>query len=234
MIPRSAQQSRDGNRVTRATGHAQGEEAMSGSLIRKTLAAIGIASIFAVSPASAQEAGKARARGTIEQVDGDAFAVKTRSGSDLKVRLTEKPTILAVTPSSLADIKPNTFVGITALPQLDGSLKATEVHVFAEALRGAGEGHYPWDLLPNSTMTNAAVTDQVKAVDGQTLTLKYKDGEKKITVPVDAPIVAVIPGEKGDIKSGAKIFIFSGTKQTDGSLEAMIMLVGRDGVTPPM
>jgi hypothetical protein len=207
---------------------------MSDGLVRKTLAAIGVAAMLAALPASAEEPAKMRARGTIEQVDGDAFSVKTRAGSDLKVHLAEKPTILAVTTSSLADIKPNTFVGITALPEVDGSLKATEVHLFAEALRGAGEGHYPWDLHPNSTMTNAAVTDQVKSVDGQTLSLKYKDGEKKITVPAGVPIVEVVPGEKGDIKSGAKIFIFAGTKQADGSLEAEIMLVGRGGVTPPM
>jgi hypothetical protein len=198
------------------------------------LAVIGVAAMLATQPAPAQEPGKARLRGMIEQVDGDAFAVKTRSGSEQKVRLAEKPRILAVTASSLAQIKPNTFVGITALPQLDGSLKATEVHLFAEALRGAGEGHYPWDLQPTSTMTNGAVADQVIAVEGQTLTVRYKEGEKKITVPADVPVVEVVPGEKDDIKSGANIFIFSGTKQGDGILEAMIMLVGRGGVTPPM
>jgi len=207
---------------------------VSHGLIRKVLAAIGVTALLASLPVSAEEAAKMRARGTIEQVDGDAFGVKTRAGSDLKVRLAEKPTILAVTASSLADIKPNTFVGITALPQVDGSLKATEVHLFAEALRGAGEGHYPWDLQPNSTMTNAAVTQQVTSIDGQTLTLKYKDGEKQITVPADIPVVEVVPGDKSDIKEGAKIFIFSGTKQADGSLEAAIMLIGRGGITPPM
>jgi hypothetical protein len=198
------------------------------------LAVIGVASVLAAQPAPAQESGKARLRGMIEQVNGDAFDVKTRSGSELKVKLAEKPRILAVTAASLAQIKPNTFVGITALPQVDGSLKATEIHLFAETLRGAGEGHYPWDLHPNSTMTNGAVADQVIAVEGPTLTVRYKDGEKKITVPADVPVVEVVPGEKDDIKSGANIFIFSGTKQTDGSLEAMIMLVGRGGVTPPM
>lgn len=207
---------------------------MSHGLVRKTLAAVGVASMLATLPASAEEPAKMRARGTIEQVDGDTFGVKTRSGSDLKVRLAEKPTILAVTTSSLADIKPNTFVGITALPEVDGSLKATEVHLFAEALRGAGEGHYPWDLQPNSTMTNAAVTDQVKSVDGQTLTLKYKDGEKKITVPADAPIVAFEPGDKADLKPGAKIFVPVATRQPDGSLQVPRIVVGKDGLTPPM
>jgi hypothetical protein len=119
------------------------------------------------------------------------------------------------------------------MPQPDGSLNAVEVHIFPEAMRGTGEGHYPWDLQPQSTMTNANVEQVVSAVDGRTLTLKYKDGEKKITVPANAPIVTYVPGDKSDIKPGAKVFIVA-VKQADGTLQGRAWRIGRDGVTPPM
>ena len=115
----------------------------------------------------------------------------------------------------------------------DGSQTALEVHIFPESMRGTGEGHYPWDLRPQSTMTNANVQQIVTAVDGPTLTLKYKDGEKKIFVPADAPIVTYVPGDKADLKPGAKVFILA-AKQTDGTLQGRAWRVGRDGVTPPM
>jgi hypothetical protein len=135
---------------------------------------------------------------------------------------------------SMSDIQDNSFVGITAMPQPDGTIKAVEVHVFAEPLRGIGEGHYPWDLMPNSSMTNAAVTQQVKKAEGNTLMLKYKDGEKTIVVPSDATVVNLIPGDRGDLKPGAKIFIPRWEKKADGTWEATVALVGRDGITPPM
>jgi hypothetical protein len=113
------------------------------------------------------------------------------------------------------------------------SLSAVEVHIFPEAMRGTGEGHYPWDLQPQSTMTNASVDQIGSAVDGRTLTLKYKDGEKKITVPANTPIVSYVPGDKSDIKPGAKVFIVA-VKQADGTLQGRAWRVGRDGVTPPM
>jgi hypothetical protein len=131
----------------------------------------------------------------------------------------------------MSDIQMNSFVGIAAMPQSDGTIKAVEVSVFAEPLRGTAEGHYPWDLMPGSSMTNAAVTQQVTKQDGNTLTLKYKDGEKTIVVPSDAIVVNSIPGEKAD---GAKIFIPAWAKTANGSMEAAVALVGRDGITPPM
>jgi len=134
----------------------------------------------------------------------------------------------------MSDIKDNSFVGITAMAQPDGTIKAVEVRVFAEPLRGTGEGHYPWDLTPNSTMTNAAVTQQVKKVDGNTLSLKYKDGEKTIIVPSDATVVNLVPGSKADLKPGTKIFVPRWEKKADGSWEAAVVVVGRDGITPPM
>jgi hypothetical protein len=174
-----------------------------------------------------------RIRGTIERIDGSTYLVKARDGADLKVTLADNPQIAGVVKASLSDIKQGSFVGVTAMPRADGSQSALEVHVFPENMRGTGEGHYPWDLRPQSTMTNANVEQVVSAVDGQMLTLKYKDGEKKIFVPASTPIVVYVPGEKSDLKPGAKVFIVA-VKQPDGTLQGRAWRVGRDGVTPPM
>src|SRR6266516_388028 len=175
----------------------------------------------------------ARSRGTIERVDGPIYVVKARDGTELKLTLADKPSIAALVKASLSDIKQGSFVGVTSMPQADGSVSALEVHIFPEEMRGTREGHYPWDLRPQSTMTNANVEQVGAAVDGQTLTLKYKDGEKKIFVPADTPIVIYEPGDKTDLKPGAKVFIIA-AKQPDGTLQGRAWRVGRDGVTPPM
>src|ERR1019366_2632211 len=130
-------------------------------------------------------------------------------------------------------IKQGSFVGVTAMPQADGSQSALEVHIFTEAMRGTGEGHYPWDLRPQSTMTNANVEKIVPVVDGQTLTMKYKDGEKKIFVPANTAILTYVQGTMVHLKPGAKVFIVA-SKQPDGTLQGRAWRVGRDGVTPPM
>ena len=174
-----------------------------------------------------------RVRGTIERIDGSTYVVKARDGAELKVALADNPQIAGVVKASLSDIKQGSFVGVTAMPQADGSQSALEVHIFPEAMRGTGEGHYPWDLRPQSTMTNANVEQIVTAVEGQTLTLKYKDGEKKIFVPANTPIVVYVQGDKSDLKPGAKVFI-AAIKQPDGTLQGRAWRVGRDGVTPPM
>ena len=174
-----------------------------------------------------------RVRGAIESIDGSTYLIKARDGADLKVALADKAQIAAVVKASLADIKQGLFVGVTAVPQADGSLSAVEVHIFPEAMRGTGEGHYSWDLRPQSTMTNANIDKVVTAVDGQTLTLKYKDGEKKIFVAADTPIVGYVRGDNNDLKPGAKVFI-AAVKQPDGTLQGRAWRVGRDGVTPPM
>jgi hypothetical protein len=174
-----------------------------------------------------------RVRGAIESIDGSTYLIKARDGADLKVALADKAQIAAVVKASLADIKQGLFVGVTAVPQADGSLSAVEVHIFPEAMRGTGEGHYSWDLRPQSTMTNANIDQVVTAVDGQTLTLKYKDGEKKIFVAADTPIVGYVRGDNNDLKPGARVFI-AAVKQPDGTLQGRAWRVGRDGVTPPM
>jgi hypothetical protein len=196
------------------------------------IGAAGLALMLSVASVAAQEA--TRVRGTIEKVDGNTLSVKSREGANLTVKLKDNALVTGVTKASLSDIKQHSFIGITAMPQPDGTQKAIEVHIFPEARRGAGEGHRPWDLVPNSTMTNADVEQLVTAVDGPMLTMKYKEGEKKISVPNNATIVQFVNGDKSDLKPGAKIFIAAGTKLPDGSIEAAGINVGKDGLTPPM
>jgi len=196
---------------------------------------VGLAAcVFGALAGFSEDAPPPRVRGTLDQANGNTLAVKTRSGTMTTLQLKDGAPVVAAVKGSMSDIQDNSFVGITALVELDGTIKAVEVHVFAEPLRGTGEGHYPWDLMPNSTMTNAAVTQQVKKVEGNTLTLKYKDGEKTIVVPSDATVVNLVPGDKADLKPGAKIFIPRWEKKADGTWEATVAVVGRDGITPPM
>ena len=198
------------------------------------LAGIALGALTIIVPGDAAQAqDTVRVRGTIASIDGATYVIKARDGGELKVALADNAQIAGVVKASLADIKQGLFVGVTAMPQADGSLIALEVHIFPEAMRGSGEGHYSWDLRPQSTMTNANVDQVVTAVDGQTLTLKYKDGEKKIFVAADTPIVAYVRGDKIDLKPGAKVFI-AAVKQPDGTLQGRAWRVGREGVTPPM
>ena len=181
-------------------------------VIRRLLAAVGLGAILAAPLAWSQDAPPVRVRGTIERVENPIFVVKSRDGAELKIVLAENTVAVGVIKATLADIKPGLFVGIGAMPQADGTQRALEVLIFPEAMRGLGEGHYPWDLQPNSTMTNGNVEQVVTGVDGDTLTVKYKDGEKKIIVPSGAPIVTFVPGEKADLKAGVKIFIGAAKK----------------------
>jgi len=174
-----------------------------------------------------------RVRGTIESIDDSTYVVKTRDGAEQKVVLAPNAQVAGVVKASLADVKTGSFVGLAALAQPDGTQRALEVHIFPESMRGTGEGHTAWDLQPNSTMTNGNISDAVTAVDGQTVTVKYKDGVQKILVPWTTPIVAYIAGDKSDLKVGAKVFIVA-AKQPDGTLQGRAWRAGRDGVTPPM
>lgn len=202
--------------------------------VRRLLGTIGLAVFIAVPVASAQDAPPVRVRGTIERVDGQNLVVKSRDGAEVTVVLAENARIVGIVKASLADIMPGSFVGITGMPQPDGSQRAVEVHVFPEAMRGTGEGHYAWDLQPQSTMTNGNVEQTVVGVDGQTLTLSYKGGEKKIVVSPETPIVSYVPADKGELKPGLKIFIGAAKKQPDGTLLAPRVNFGKDGLTPPM
>jgi hypothetical protein len=175
-----------------------------------------------------------RIRGTIEAVDGPVLSIKTREGNDVKVKTTDNVAVFAVVKTSLAEIKQGSYIGVTAMPEPDGTQKAVAVHIFPENQRGAAEGFRPWDLRANSTMTNATVAETVASTDGQHILVKYKDGEKKVVVPPETPIVTFVEGSKSEMKPGAKVIIFGATKKEDGTLEAGRVNVGRDGITPPM
>jgi hypothetical protein len=202
-------------------------------MTRLTAALAGVVLAATVSTAFAQQSPPVRVRGQIEAVDGNTLTVKARDGATLKINLADNARVMGLDKASLADIKQGSYIGVTAMPQPDGSQKAIAIHIFTEQQRGTAEGHRPWDLRPGSTMTNAAVDTTVAGVDGQVLTVKYKDGEKKVIVPEGTPIVAYSPGDKSELKPGAQIIINGATKQPDGSLIAPAVNVGR-GLTPPM
>ena len=198
---------------------------------RRTL--IAALAVLPAVPALAQ-AETRRVRGTVEKVDGPKLSVKTRDGEDLVVVAPMGVPFVAVVPATLADLKPGTFVGSGAMPQPDGSLVALEVHIFPEAMRGTGEGHRPWDGAAQATMTNANIDTAVGAVDGSTLTLKYKDGEKKLKVTPSTAIVSYATGDRAEVAAGTKLFVTSATKQPDGSWAPARVAYGRNGLTPPM
>jgi len=201
-------------------------------IVPRTLAALSFALICIALPASAQET--VRIRGTIERVEGPVYVVKNRDGAELKLTVTDNPLFVAIVKSTMADIKPGMFVGSTGMTQPDGSQKAIEVHIFPESMRGTGEGHYDWDLKPNTKMTNANVEQTVAGVDGPVLSVKYKDGEKKLLVTPETAVVTYVTGAKDDLKPGTKVFVAAAKKQPDGSLQTPRITYGKDGLTPPM
>jgi hypothetical protein len=185
-----------------------------------------VADVLAQSPPT-------RLRGSIAAIDGNMATIATREGTSVPVKLADNWAVMLVSPMTLADIKGNSFVGIASLKGPDGTLNALEVLVFPEAARGSNEGHYPWDLQPESMMTNATVATVASANDGQTLTLQYQGGTQTIKVKPGTPIVTFAPGDRADAKVGAKVFL-GAAKAADGSLTATRLLVGKDGLTPPM
>ena len=202
-------------------------------LPRSLFASLAIVSVLASSAWAQKSPTPTRIRGTIESIDGKTLNIKTREGNDVKVNMTDDIGVIGIAKTSLSDIKQGSYIGVSAMPQPDGSQKALAVHIFPEAMRGASEGFKPWDLRPNSTMTNATVAETVAGVDGQAIDVKYKGGEKKVVVPPGTPIVAFVSGDKSEIKPGAKIIIFGAKKNDDGSLETNRIGVGLYGITPP-
>ena len=194
------------------------------------VAMVAASTIYAIAQ---QPPSPTRVRGTIEAVDGDVLAVKSRGGEDFKLRMAKDMNLLGITRISLSDIKVGSFIGTTTVPGADGGHNSIEVHVFPEDMRGTGEGSRPYDLRPNSTMTNATVAQTVVSNDGHTLLIKYKDGEKKVQVSPETPVVTYVPADKSDLKAGAKVIAFM-KKLPDGTFETNRVSVGRDGLTPPM
>lgn len=201
----------------------------------RILTAAAVVAAFAVTTVVAQ-AQNVRVRGTIEKIDGDVLTVKSRDGSELKLKLKDNATVRGVIKASLADIKAGTGVGITSMPQADGSLKAVEVHIFPAGLN-FNSFHGNWDLMPGSTMTNGPVQTSVAGVDGQVLTVQYKAGdkteEKKITVTPQTIIVGYAPATKAELKVGQRIFVANAPKLADGTIEVANISYGKE-VPPPM
>jgi hypothetical protein len=211
--------------------------------ILKVLGAGVVALLFAASPqpqdvtfaqAMQQTAPQApppvRVRGTLQSVDGSMLTVKARDGAEMKVKLADNAPVNEIMKASLADVKTGAYVAVTGMPQPDGSQKALALYIFPEAQRGLAEGHRPWDFAPNSTMTNATVDAQAAGVDGQTLTVKYKDGEQKILMTPATEITIASRKSAADLKPGQKISVFAAKKLPDGMLEAPNISFGDYGV----
>lgn len=202
--------------------------------IRHALIAAAALSLVGVVGALAQGAPPPRIRGTIEKVDGAVLTLKLRDGGTLTAKLAADARVSALVKASIADIKADSFIGVAGLPRPDGSILAFSVHIFMASQRGVvADRHFAWDARPGSTMTNAYVAEQVMGKDGETVTVKYKDGEQKIVITPETVIAAVAPGSAADLKPGAGIVIFASDPQPDGSVVAKSINVGRD-VAPAM
>ena len=182
---------------------------------------------------AAQAADKIRVRGVVESLSGDTLKVKSREGKDVMIMLKSGWSVNGLVKADVSDIKPGDFVGIASMPTDSGVNGALEVLIFPAAMKGTGEGDYGWDLKPKSSMTNATVASAVTSVNGPTLTLTYKGGEKKISIPPGTPVVTIAPATKADIKAGAGVII-NGTTGSDSMVEADRVVVGINGVVPPM
>ena len=196
----------------------------------RVLAVLGFVLFCSALPASGQDT--MRIRGMVERIEGAGFIVKTRDGSEVKLTVTDSPLFVAIVPGKMSDIKPGMFVGSAGMMQEDGSQKAIEVHIFPESMRGTGEGHYDWDLLPKSKMTNGNVEHAVTGVDGPVLSVKYKDGEKKLVVTPQTVVVTYEMGKRDEIQPGTKIFVAAAKKQADGTFQTPRITYGRNGEGP--
>lgn len=189
--------------------------------------------LLALCGAAAAQPAPTRLRGVITKTGGTELVVSPRAGSDISVRLPDGVRLASVARASLSDIKPGSFIGTAAMPAGEGRLRALEVVVFPEAMRGTGEGHRPWDLMPESTMTNATVASTVGAVDGENLKLTYQGGQQNVVVSPETPIVTLAPATRADLKPGARVVV-TVSKDAEGHMTAASVVVGRDGVDPPM
>ncbi|ACI94272.1 putative lipoprotein [Afipia carboxidovorans OM5] len=207
---------------------------MTMSPLRLLLAGLVALSCIAIAPpvADAQPA-PVRVRGTIESINGDLLIVKGRDGRNVTMRMATNVAVAGVEKISLSDIKPGAYIGVTTVADAQGNQKATEVHLFPEALRGAGEGTQAWDTAPGSSMTNGGLDKIVEGNDGHMLTVKYRSGEKQVTVGPETEVVRLVPGKRSDLQSGAKI-VAAASRNADGVLETSRISVGLGGLTPPM
>ena len=199
----------------------------------RILVAVLLAALSAAAVAQAPANPPVRIRGTVESLDGQILTVKARNGESMKVKLAETFVVIGITKASVDDIASGKFIGTTTVGQREGSLVAEEVHIFPESMRGIGEGHYDWDLRPDSKMTNANVADVVKMANDRVMTVQYKGGEKKILVTPKTVVVSYAPADRSELKPGAPVFI-NAQRQPDGTLAAPRVNVGLHGQVPPM
>ena len=203
------------------------------TMTRRALSLAGLSLLVVTSAVWAQQAPTVRVRGEITKVEGNTLSVKSRTGEDLTVKLAEPLRVSAMVKAPLAEIKEGSFIGVSAMPQPDGSQKAYGIHIFLESQKGVVADRFSdWDGRPGSTMTNSNVATAVAGKDGQDLLVKYKDGEKKVVVPPGIPIAKYAPGSAADLKVGAKVFVAAAKKEADGSLTAPNIAVGRS-IDPP-
>ena len=205
-----------------------------GKQLRNTLllSTLLVSAMIASGIARAEDVKPVRVRGAITAMDGDVLKIHSNRNEDMQVNLTKDTQVRGVTLAQIADIKPGSYIGSAAVPQADGTLKALEVHVFPPELAGTGDGHRAFDLGKDSTMTNGSVGDLVTS-NGRTMTVNYKGGQKTIVIPDDVPIVNLVPGDRSLLKPGVKIIV-QAQPAADGSLSALSISAGKDGVTPPM
>jgi len=208
--------------------------------LRTTLAMTAVG-VLATTSMSYGQGKLVRVRGTIEKVDGQNLEVKSREGKNFKVVIAEKPRFTAIIKASLADLTPDAYIGVSAMPNADGSQQAIAIHIFQPAQRGTGEGFGPWDLQPGSTMTNAAIASTVAGTDGQVITVRYKEkgggdkmGEQRVIVTPKTVIVRYVPGDRAELKAGVHVFLNNAKPIDDSTIEAPTVSYGRDGIRPPM
>jgi hypothetical protein len=203
------------------------------SILAAFSAAVALSLTLGASPSGAQTMQGMGVRGMVVSLDGSMLIVKTREGTDATIKLADNPRVVSMVKASIADIKPGVYIGTSSVPRQGSTSRALEIHILPEALRGAGEGDYPWDLAPGSSMTNGTVDSPVESVDGLTITVSYKGGERKVTIQPDTAFVTYGPADKSDIIPGVPVFVFA-HKQADGTLTAGFVTVGTNGVAPPM
>lgn len=197
----------------------------------KQLTGVAFAASLLATAAMAQDAPMMITRGSLTSVSGTGIEAKTRNGQTVPVALTDDSKVMAATTAKISDVKADSYIGVAAAPQPDGSLKALEVTIIDESLRGMGDGHYGWDLTGGNTMTNGAV-GSVQTANGRTLVVNYEGGSKTIVVPEDVPVVSIKPADRSILKAGERIVVFS--KKGEPSVTANAVIAGLDGTVPPM
>ena len=203
-----------------------------------TIVGVALAALIATSSASAQQAQTQRLLGTIERADGNTLFVKGRDGAPMTLKLADNVVVVTIHKASAADIKEGDYIGSGAMPQSDGSQKAVEVHIFEQPQSDGGHHYSGWYGAPNGTMTNGfaqptgTVGTALAGGGDPSFMVKYHDGEKRVVVPANVPIIRNAAGNKGDLKAGASFRTQEAAKQADGTYTTSRISVGRDGARP--